>query len=80
MIVTVKTPEYFSTIDDIDLERELIGLLWDKNPKLYGATIRITGVRDALTYHAPGATWPSVKHSRVLRTGGAMIAVRYERC
>lgn len=76
---TIRVPDYFATADYADIQREVVGLVWNKHPALDGVPIAILGVRDALTYHAPGDAWPSLKHSKAIRTPHAVVEIRYER-
>lgn len=79
MKTTITIPSHFSTADYVDIQREIVGLIWERHPALDGVPINVLGIRNALTYHAPNAAWPSLKHSHIVRESGALAEVRYER-
>lgn len=76
---TIRIPNHFATADYADIQREIIGLIWEKHPTLDGIAIDVQGVRNALVYHGPNVAWPSLKHSRAVRTPGMLVEVRYVR-
>ena len=78
-ITTIRIPAHFVAADYADMQREIIGLIWDKCPRFNGVAINIIGVRSALVYHAPNAEWPSLRHSKVVRTPDAFVQVSFER-
>lgn len=80
MITSIKTPNYFDTIDNVDIEREVIGLIWEKKPDLYGVPITILGVRKHGAYYSSNDThWSSLTTSREIRRPGWVVDVKYER-
>jgi hypothetical protein len=63
MISTVKLPVWFSTADLNDVEREIIGLVIEREGLPIDSVVVVSGVRP----HAAARPWTTVKRSRLLR-------------
>lgn len=68
----IKVPAHWPAADLCDIERELVGLIVEKEQLGVAALVDVRGVRHPGVY---GARWATVRRSRFLRRAGWTMEV-----
>lgn len=73
-IATIRIPAHWTTADSKDIEREMVGLIIEKQGLAYNAIVNVHQIKNPLLY---GSKWTPARSSRLVREAGKLIAVRW---